>query len=287
MPILSSSTLLQMSATAVVPSSVTMSAAATSASASHILNHNHQLIVSLNGRRKSINASSSSFIGSYRLNCSISRSSRRISYPSPIRIRPLSPVMEWQDCTIKMEVDVPISVAYNCYSDREAFPEWMPFISTVKVCNAMLSLHLSLAEESFQIHPLHSSSHHLNFILRELDVRFSCQILEDKPDLSRWSLKYQAFGQNIEYSWLARNMQPTPNQKIHWRSLEGLPNRGAVRFFPKGPSSCIIELTFSYEVPQLLVPVASALKPFTENLLTQGLERFATFAKSYSADTPK
>ncbi|XP_006349157.1 uncharacterized protein [Solanum tuberosum] len=244
MPILSSSTLLQMSPTAVVPSSVNMSAAATSASASHIFNHNHQLIVSLNGRRKSINASSSSFIGSYRLNCSISRSSRRISYPSPIRIRPLSPVMEWQDCTIKMEVDVPISVAYKCYSDREAIPEWMPFISTVK-------------------------------------------ILEDKPDLSRWSLKYKAFGQNIEYSWLARNMQPTPNQKIHWRSLEGLPNRGAVRFFPKGPSSCIIELTFSYEVPQLLVPVASALKPFTENLLTQGLERFATFAKSYSAGTPK
>ncbi|XP_049399435.1 uncharacterized protein LOC125863292 [Solanum stenotomum] len=244
MPILSSSTLLQMSPTVVVPSSVNMSAAATSASASHIFNHNHQLIVSLNGRRKSINASSSSFIGSYRLNCSISRSSRKISYPSPIRIRPLSPVMEWQDCTIKMEVDVPISVAYNCYSDREAIPEWMPFISTVK-------------------------------------------ILEDKPDLSRWSLKYKAFGQNIEYSWLARNMQPTPNQKIHWRSLEGLPNRGAVRFFPKGPSSCIIELTFSYEVPQLLVPVASAVKPFTENLLTQGLERFATFAKSYSADTPK
>ncbi|XP_049377072.1 uncharacterized protein LOC125841922, partial [Solanum stenotomum] len=103
------------------------------------LNHNHQLIVSLYGRRrKSISA--------YRFNCSISRSFRRISYPSPIRIRPLSPVMEWQDCTIKMEVDVPISVAYKCYSDSEAIPEWMPFISTVK-------------------------------------------ILEDKPNLSRWSLK--------------------------------------------------------------------------------------------------
>lgn len=235
-----------MSATAAVPAATIMSAAATSASASsssaHILNH--QLIVSLNGRRKAISASSSSFHSSYRFNCCISRSSRRISYSSPVRIRPLTTVMEWQDCMVKMEVDVPVSVAYKCYSDREAIPEWMPFISTVK-------------------------------------------ILEDKPDLSRWSLKYKAFGQNIEYSWLARNMQPTPNQKIHWRSLEGLPNRGAVRFFPKGPSSCIIELTVSYEVPQLLVPVASALKPFLENLLAQGLERFATFAKTYSADTPK
>ncbi|XP_040961934.1 uncharacterized protein [Gossypium hirsutum] len=112
--------------------------------------------------------------------------------------RPFSPVMEWQDCTAKMEIDVPASVAYKCYSDREAIPNWMPFISSV-------------------------------------------QVLEDKPDLSRWSLKYNAFGRDLEYSWLARNMRPIPNQKIHWRSLEGLPNRGAVRFYPKGPSSCLIE----------------------------------------------
>ncbi|KAL9430542.1 hypothetical protein AB3S75_025849 [Citrus x aurantiifolia] len=149
-----------------------------------------------------------------------------------------SPVMEWQDCTVKSEIDVPVSVAYNAYSDRESIPRWMPFISSVK-------------------------------------------ILEDKPDLSKWSLKYKAFGRDIEFSWLARNMQPIPNQKIHWRSLEGLPNRGAVRFFPKGPSSCIVELTVSYEVPQLLVPFASALKPFLETLLRRGLDRFATFAKSY------
>lgn len=32
-----------------------------------------------------------------------------------------------------MEIDVPISVAYNCYLDREAIPRWMPFISSVKV----------------------------------------------------------------------------------------------------------------------------------------------------------
>ncbi|XVF22021.1 hypothetical protein REPUB_Repub12eG0138600 [Reevesia pubescens] len=120
--------------------------------------------------------------------------------------RPLSsPVMEWQDCTVKMEIDVPVSVAYKCYSDREAIPKWMPFISSVKV-------------------------------------------LEDKPDLSRWALKYKAFGRDLEYSWIARNMQPIPNQKIHWRSLEGLPNRGAVRFYPKGPSSCEIEVRLLYTI---------------------------------------
>ncbi|XP_061969054.1 uncharacterized protein LOC133692259 isoform X1 [Populus nigra] len=152
-----------------------------------------------------------------------------------------SPVMEWQDCKVKMEIDVPVGVAYNLYSDRESIPRWMPFISSV-------------------------------------------QVLKDKPDLSRWSLKYEALGQNIEYSWLARNMQPTPNQKIHWRSLEGLPNRGIVRFFPKGPSSCLVELTVSYEVPELLVPVATALQPLLDSLLRGGLERFAKLAKNTLAD---
>ncbi|KAL8142668.1 hypothetical protein V2J09_015700 [Rumex salicifolius] len=181
--------------------------------------------------------------------------------------KPFNPIMEWQDCTVKMEVDVPASLAYKCYSDREAMPQWMPFISKVKV--------------------LYS-------------------ILEDKPDLSRWFLKYKAFGQKIEFSWIARNLQinslshlrlstsksdlalstqPIPNQKIHWRSMEGLQNRGAVRFYPKGPSSCLIELTVSYEVPQILTPVASALKPFLESLLLRGLERFTRFAKDYEPDS--
>lgn len=148
--------------------------------------------------------------------------------------------MEWQDCTVNMELDVPCSVAYKCYSDREAISRWMPFISSVK-------------------------------------------ILEDKPELSQWSLKYEAFGQNIEFSWLARNLQPIPNQKIHWRSLDGLPNRGSVRFYPKGPSSCLLELTVSYEVPQILAPVATALNPFLEGLLIRGLESFARFAREYQA----
>ncbi|KAF2325035.1 hypothetical protein GH714_022361 [Hevea brasiliensis] len=111
----------------------------------------------------------------------------RVQYGSPKRsstftgFKPFSPpVMEWQDCTVKRDIDVPVAVAYKCYSDRESIPRWMPFISSVKV-------------------------------------------LEDKPDLSRWSLKYKAFGRDIEFSWLARNMQ----------------------------------LTVSYEVPQLLVPVAT------------------------------
>ncbi|KAF8394724.1 hypothetical protein HHK36_020941 [Tetracentron sinense] len=118
------------------------------------------------------------------------------------RTTPISPVMEWQDCTVKMEIDVPCSVAYNCYSDREAMPRWMPFISSVKVFKAF------------------------RFVIVEVFlVLLPDNHAGDKPDLSCWSLKYKVFGRDIELSWIAKNLQPIPNKKIHWRSLEGLPNR--------------------------------------------------------------
>ncbi|KAL7171943.1 hypothetical protein ACSBR2_031603 [Camellia fascicularis] len=91
-------------------------------------------------------------------------------------------------------------------------------------------------------------------------------ILQDKPDLSQWSLKYEAFGRDIEFSWLARNMQPIPNQKIHWRSLDGLPNRGVVRFFPKGPSSCVVEVRLPLII-FLFVSVSLLFMPSTTILL--------------------
>ncbi|CDY22012.1 BnaA09g00410D [Brassica napus] len=155
--------------------------------------------------------------------------------------RRLDTLMEWQECKVRKKVEVPVSVAYGLYSERESIPRWMTFISSVKV-------------------------------------------LKDKSDLSRWTLKYSAFGQNLEYSWLAKNLQakvyPLPNQKIHWISLEGLPNRGTVRFFPQGPSSCEVELTFAYEVPLLLVPFATALQPLMQGMIKDSLELFAEIAKT-------
>ncbi|NP_001358749.1 uncharacterized protein LOC100282056 [Zea mays] len=173
---------------------------------------------------------------------SVSSRARARASARPALFSPVA--MDWQECTTELEVDVPCSVAYQCYSERESIPQWMPFISSVK-------------------------------------------ILEDKPDLSRWTLKYEVLGRDVEFSWLARNMTPIKNQKIHWRSLEGLANRGAVRFFPKSSSSCRVQLTVAYEVPEILAPVASALKPFLESLLLKGLERFATFAKERNSKIPQ
>lgn len=148
--------------------------------------------------------------------------------------------MAWQDNTARVEVDVPLSVAWELWSDREGVNRWMPWIASVK-------------------------------------------ILKDQPELSEWTLKYNAFGRDLEFSWLARNLQPIQNQKIHWRSLDGLANRGAVRFYPRGPTSCGVELTISYEVPEILSGVASGLSPVVENILQRDLERFASFAKKYQS----
>jgi len=38
-----------------------------------------------------------------------------------------------------MKVEVPVSVAYGLYSERESIPKWMTFISSVKV---MMFVHM-------------------------------------------------------------------------------------------------------------------------------------------------
>ncbi|OQU77860.1 hypothetical protein SORBI_3009G113200 [Sorghum bicolor] len=63
---------------------------------------------------------------------------------------------------------------------------------------------------------------------------------EHKPDLSRWTLKYEVLGWDVEFSWLARNMTPIKNQKTNWQCLQGLPNR-CCPVFPKNSSSCRVQ----------------------------------------------
>eukprot|EP00850_Spirogloea_muscicola_P002763 SM000010S04401 [mRNA] locus=s10:1214734:1215904:- [translate_table: standard] len=115
----------------------------------------------------------------------------------------------------------------------------------------------------------------------------------DQPELSRWTLEYAAFGQPLRFSWLARNLQPIHHQKIHWRSVDGLPNRGAVRFYPRGPSACEVEqrlqLTISYEVPDFLAPLASSLRPLVESIIQRDMERFGKYAsaQSHEAASPR
>lgn len=67
-----------------------------------------------------------------------------------------------------------------------------------------------------------------------------------------------------EFSWLARNLAPVKNQKIHWASEPGsasmglnIQNRGQIRFVRRGPAACAVSLSISYEVPDVLAPFAN------------------------------
>ncbi|MCO5556325.1 hypothetical protein L7F22_009872 [Adiantum nelumboides] len=118
---------------------------------------------------------------------------------------------QWLDTKARIEVSVPLSVAWDLWTDRERVNRWMPWIHSIK---------------------------------------------------------------------------PIRNQKIHWRSVDGLPNRGTVRFYPRSPSAVGVELTISFEVPDVLVPLVSSVSPLVESIMQQDLERFVVIAKEQNLKVP-
>lgn len=118
----------------------------------------------------------------------------------------------------------------------------------------------------------------------------SVTVQPENPSLSRWLLSTNQFGRDWEFSWLAKNLMPMKNQKIHWRSVEGstggsmggaidIANRGQIRFYRKSETTCAVKLTISYEVPNALAPFANALTPLVEGILRRDMSRFATYAQ--------
>ncbi|NEP31103.1 SRPBCC family protein, partial [Moorena sp. SIO3B2] len=97
---------------------------------------------------------------------------------------------DWLEHSVQVEVEVPIELAWELWSDLEQMPRWMKWIDSVEV-------------------------------------------LKEDPDLSRWKLASTGF----EFSWLSRILKLVPHQIIQWESVDGLPNRGAVRFYDRKDSS--------------------------------------------------
>lgn len=111
----------------------------------------------------------------------------------------------------------------------------------------------------------------------------SVTILEDKPELSRWKL---ATG-GLEFSWLSRILKQIPHQIIQWESVDGLPNRGAIRFYDRQDSS-IVKLTVAYAIPGLLGQLMDRLflGRMVEAQLRADLERFRHYALQSQGTTP-
>ncbi|KAK7339997.1 hypothetical protein VNO77_20688 [Canavalia gladiata] len=61
------------------------------------------------------------------------------------------------------------------------------------------------------------------------DTNAIIRILPEKHVLSQWSLNYKAFGRDIEFSWLARNMQ----QKMPYSRMTKMIKIANIIFFIK------------------------------------------------------
>lgn len=145
---------------------------------------------------------------------------------------------DWLEHTVQIEVDVPIELAWELWSDLEQMPQWMKWIDSVEV-------------------------------------------LEDNPELSRWKLASTGF----EFSWLSRILKVIPQQIIQWESVDGLPNRGAIRFYDRKGSS-IVKLTAAYAIPGVVGKIMDNLflGRVVEGTLKADLERFRDYAMRAKAN---
>jgi uncharacterized membrane protein len=105
----------------------------------------------------------------------------------------------------------------------------------------------------------------------------SVKILEDNPTLSRWKLATNT----LEFTWLSRIIKTTTHQIIQWESVDGLPNRGAIRFYERDSSS-IVKLTVGYSVPGFLALLMDNgfIRRAVESTLQEDLNRFKVYALS-------
>ena len=107
----------------------------------------------------------------------------------------------------------------------------------------------------------------------------SVKILEDNSELSRWKL---ATG-NFNFTWLSRIIQVVPEQIIEWESVDGLPNKGAIRFYDRHGSS-IVKMSFAYAIPGILGKLMDSLiGDIVESTVQADLDRFKEYAlKAYA-----
>jgi uncharacterized membrane protein len=109
----------------------------------------------------------------------------------------------------------------------------------------------------------------------------SVKVLDDQPELSRWKL---ASG-NFEFTWLSRILKEIPNQIIQWESVDGLPNKGAIRFYDRKEEGSIVRLTVGYKVPLILKWMDGLfLGQVVESTLQADMDRFKGYALKQSQE---
>ena len=100
----------------------------------------------------------------------------------------------------------------------------------------------------------------------------SVERLDDRPGLSRWKLASGVW----EFKWLSRTVKVVPYQILQWESVDGLPNRGAIRFYGHQQGSSTVKMTLAYSVPNVLARFMENgwLRRIVDSTLQADLERF-------------
>jgi uncharacterized membrane protein len=139
----------------------------------------------------------------------------------------------WLEHAVQIEIDAPIDLVWNLWSDLEQMPHWMKWIDSVT-------------------------------------------IPPENPHISIWKLASGGF----EFSWQARILREIPRQIIQWESIDGLPNRGAIRFYDRGEAGSIVRMTIDYAIPGVLGQIMDKLflGRIVESTLKADLERFRDYA---------
>lgn len=105
----------------------------------------------------------------------------------------------------------------------------------------------------------------------------SVEVLEEDPSLSRWSLETTG----LSFSWLSRIVKVVPQQIIQWESVDGLANRGAIRFYGHKDGSSTVKMSISYALPAILARLMMS-SSFVDNVVTStlqaDLDRFKVYA---------
>ena len=110
----------------------------------------------------------------------------------------------------------------------------------------------------------------------------SVEILPDNPELSRWKLETSG----LSFSWRSRILKKIPQQIIRWESVDGLPNKGAIRFYGRKDGTSTVKMTIAYALPAILARLMMS-NAFVDRVVTStlqaDLDRFRDYALAYHA----
>ncbi|MEB3250795.1 MAG: SRPBCC family protein [Cyanobacteriota bacterium] len=103
----------------------------------------------------------------------------------------------------------------------------------------------------------------------------SVHILPEDPDISEWKLA----SRGLEFTWRSRITNLVTHQIIQWEAIDGLPNRGAIRFYDHKNGTSSVKLTIAYAVPAVIKWMDGLfLGRLVESTLQADLDRFRDYA---------